>query len=174
MRGALLRGGLAALAAVTLAAGLSAAPLKGKAAPDFTGVTAEGKKITLSQFRGKTAVLLNFYSNACPACDDEFPHLRDLDRKYRSQGVQIVAVNMERSRNEAMIFPRNYGTEFPIVVNGTPIAERYQVQPIPANFLIDKDGRVVQVIEGFNAQELEDAVRGLAGKPRAPKDQKIL
>ena len=177
MRNALFRTGMVAAlaAAAVVAVGAGAAPLKrGQPAPDFKAVTIDGKPITLSEFRGKSAVLLNFYSNSCPACDEEFPHLRDLDRKYRSQGVQIIAVNLERSREDALAFPRSYRTEFPVVVNGSPIADRYRVEPIPANFLIDKEGKIVRVIQGYNAEELEDAVAALAGKPRPPKERIIL
>jgi len=50
---------------VALAAGVAAqtAVRTGQVAPDFAGTTTDGKKVRLSQFRGKSAVLLNFYAN---------------------------------------------------------------------------------------------------------------
>lgn len=63
------RAGLAATVAAALALGLSAVPRSaaepavGKAAPGFSGQTIDGKKISLAAYRGKTAVLLNFYAN---------------------------------------------------------------------------------------------------------------
>ena len=51
--------GLTGLAALRL----NAAPPVGKAAPAFTSQTVEGKKISLAGFKGKSGVMLNFYSN---------------------------------------------------------------------------------------------------------------
>lgn len=49
---------------VALGAGMvQAAPQVGKPAPNFTGTTTAGKKLSLSQYKGKSAVLLNFYAN---------------------------------------------------------------------------------------------------------------
>ncbi len=55
----------AAMAAVGLALGprLSAAPEKGTPAPAFTGTTVDGKKIVLADYKGKSAVLLNFFAS---------------------------------------------------------------------------------------------------------------
>ena len=42
---------------------LNAAPSVGKAAPAFAAQTVDGKKVSLASYKGKSAVLLNFYSN---------------------------------------------------------------------------------------------------------------
>lgn len=53
-----------AVAAATLgAASLSATPKPGDPAPAFTAQTIDGKKVSLADYRGKSAVLLNFYAN---------------------------------------------------------------------------------------------------------------
>ncbi len=63
------RAGLAATLAAALALGLSSAPrsaaepVVGKPAPGFSAQTVDGKKISLAGYRGKKAVLLNFYAN---------------------------------------------------------------------------------------------------------------
>jgi hypothetical protein len=59
----------AAVAATALTLGLmlggrlNAAPQKGKPAPAFTGETLDGKKIALADYKGKSAVLLNFFAS---------------------------------------------------------------------------------------------------------------
>lgn len=54
---------LAALAGALWATAAAADLKAGQPAPDFTGTTPQGKKVTLSGFRGKSVVLLNFYAN---------------------------------------------------------------------------------------------------------------
>jgi peroxiredoxin len=164
MKARLARGGVLAVLLGVLGLGLAArsAPLReGRPAPDFTGVTTDGKRLSLSQFRGKSAVLVNFYANFCPGCHEEFPHLKALDERYRDRGLQILAVNLDRTRREALVFPRRFGTQFPVIVDGDPIADRYDVRPIPASFLVDREGRLVRIIEGYRPEELDEAVRSL-------------
>lgn len=66
-------------------------------------------------------------------------------------------MNLDTSRSEALEFPTRFKTRFPVLVNGGAIADRYGVEAIPANFLIDRNGRVARVIDDPN--ELETAVR---------------
>ncbi len=54
---------LATLIGLAVLPGLSASPKVGQAAPEFKAETVDGKKIALSDYKGKSAVLLNFYAN---------------------------------------------------------------------------------------------------------------
>jgi peroxiredoxin len=63
------------------------------AAPDVTFTTITGKKIALSQLRGKT-VIVNFWATSCPSCIKEIPHFLDLYRQYHTSGLEIIAVAM--------------------------------------------------------------------------------
>ena len=62
---------------------LDGANLQGKAAPDFSLQTLDGKTLHLSDFRGK-GVLLNFWATWCVPCKVEMPWFVDLQKQYGS------------------------------------------------------------------------------------------
>ena len=64
----------------------------GEIAPDFELMTLKGKKMKLSQFRGKK-VVLNFWASWCPPCRAEMPEMQRFYEQY-GQHVAIVAVNL--------------------------------------------------------------------------------
>src|SRR4051812_27247609 len=71
----------------------------GKPAPDFTLQTLDGKKLTLSDLRGK-AVVLNFWATWCPPCKVELPWFVDLQKQYGAQGHQIVGISENEGGKE--------------------------------------------------------------------------
>src|SRR5271154_6875184 len=85
---------------VTLVPGSAAAPtegdddmpkLTGKPAPAFTLVTLDGKKVSLSDYKGKS-VLVNFWATWCAPCKIEMPWLVALRNQYSPQGFEILGV----------------------------------------------------------------------------------
>lgn len=62
-------------------------------APDSTFTTITGKRISLSQLRGKP-VLVTFWATDCPSCLEEIPHLIDIYQHFHPLGLEIIAVAM--------------------------------------------------------------------------------
>ena len=156
---------LAGLVALLLPALLAAAPKRGAKAPEFTLETLDGERIALSDYRGTSAVLLNFYANFCPSCHEECPapaeDRRDLSRP-RPSGPLIP---LEEERAAAAVFPLKFKVKFPILLDPTmKIAEAYGVSSIPHNVFIDRDGRVAKVVIGFDSKDLEKTAAAMARK----------
>lgn len=152
-----------AVAASTLLLSLagpgSARAVKGEVPPDFTGTTLDGKKITLSDFRGKHPVVLNFFAEFCGPCRQEFPHLKALDEKYGPKGLKVLAVSLDEDKATAAVIPREAKTKFPIIFDPkNSIADKYGVQAIPHTVVIDRSGKVQQVVVGLNLEALDQAV----------------
>jgi len=59
---------------------------KGQPAPPFQLPLFGGGKLSLEALRGKKAVLLNFCSERCGGCREEFPHLQRLYDKLKAKG----------------------------------------------------------------------------------------
>lgn len=133
--------------------------VKGEAPPDFTGTALDGRKVTLSAFRGKSPVVLNFYADFCGPCKQEFPHLKALDEKFGPKGLKVLAVSLDEDRETAGQIPNQNKVKFPVVFDPKgSIAEKYHVQAIPHTVVIDRSGKVQQVITGLDLELLDRAV----------------
>ena len=147
------------LAAAVWAVPGSAAVTRGQLPPDFTGTALDGRKIKLSDFRGKNPVVLNFFAEFCPPCRKEFPHLKELDEKFAPQGLRVISVSLDEDRATAAIVPNEHKVAFPVIFDPKGgIAEKYGVQAIPHTVIMDRDGKVVTTLIGLDLPALDQAV----------------
>ncbi len=61
-------------------------------APDFVSTDKNGKKITLTNYRGKKAVLLVFWATWCGPCMKELPIIKEIQQSFSSQQLEIISV----------------------------------------------------------------------------------
>jgi peroxiredoxin len=123
--------------------------LVGQTAPDFTLTDTQGRKVTLSQFRGQV-VILNFWATWCPPCREEMPSMEQLYRNLESKGLVMLAVNVEENGKKAVSqFLQKTPYSFPILLDGENVAQNtYGVFRFPESFIIDRNGVVVEKIIG--------------------------
>ncbi len=112
------------------------------------------------RFRGKV-VLINITGSWCPNCHDEAPFLAELYKKYRAQGLEIVALSFEEAdqlKDPARLraFIKRYGIEYTVLLGGeTESAKEKLAQQAqnwdawPTTFFVARDGRVRSVHAGF-------------------------
>ncbi len=149
---------------------LAAAAARGERpeAPDFTleRLDREGE-LTLSSLRGK-AVVLNVWASWCLPCKEEAPFLEQVWREYRSRGLVVVGLDAKDFRKDARRFARRYDLTFPLVYDGPGdvATDRYGVTGFPETFVLDREGRVVEVFVGAITAE-EDRARLRAAVDRA-------
>ncbi|MCG6188565.1 TlpA family protein disulfide reductase [Maribellus maritimus] len=128
---------------------------KGEKAPDFTFETAPGKMQKLSDFKGKV-VWINFFATWCPPCRKELPHLqKEVYDKYKdNKDFVLIILGREHSWDEINTFTSEQGFTMPF----SPDPDRkvfsiYAKQNIPRNFIINKDGKIVESSIGFEEKE---------------------
>ena len=147
----------AALLASTLAA--HATP-----APDFTLKTLDGPALRLAEQRGQV-VLVNFWASWCAPCKVEMPHLNRLADKYRDTGVVLLAVNVDDDPKKAAAEAKKLGINFPVLLDTAKTASKaYQLQAMPTTVLVDRDGKVRHVHQGYRAgyeQTYDEQLRAL-------------
>lgn len=155
------------LCAGLLGAGSAALAVEeGQQAPDFTlPDIAEGKPpITLSALRGKT-VYVDFWASWCAPCLRSMPLINELYAKYREQGFEVIAINVDDPVEDGREFLLD--TPLDYLIAADPKGEMlgaYAVRGMPTSFLIDRDGVVRLVHMGFRDNDIvliEDAVRSL-------------
>jgi len=120
----------------------------GKKAPDFILQDLQGEKHRLSDYRGR-GVFLNFWGTYCKPCEREMPAMQRQYEKYKEQGVDILAVNVDETNFAVRQFVKEYGLTFPVMIDkGSQVQNVYGIDQLPATYLVDKNGTVVDVFLG--------------------------
>lgn len=124
---------------------------KGNLAPDFELTTLDGRKVKLSDYRGKK-VILNFWATWCPPCRAEIPDMEKFYSSYKDKDMVILGVNLtkaEKDQTSVKSFIKEYGVTYPIPLDKESLAaEMYQVSAIPTSYIIDPQGTIIQKIVG--------------------------
>lgn len=121
---------------------------EGSVAPDFVLKDLNGKQVQLSDYKGK-GVFLNFWGTWCAPCKREMPYMERQYQHYKNLGVEIIAVNVGESNIAVESFVTQYKLTFPVVLDkSSEVLHAYGVDPLPTTFLIDKNGKVVDIITG--------------------------
>ncbi|WP_273129111.1 thiol-disulfide oxidoreductase ResA [Bacillus weihaiensis] len=120
----------------------------GSEAPNFLLKDLEGNEHQLSDYKGK-GVFLNFWGTWCEPCEREMPYMNNQYQMYKDQGVEVLAVNIAESDLAVSTFVNKYDLSFPVVLDKqSQVFKAYGVGKLPATYLIDSDGKVVDVITG--------------------------
>ncbi|MEY3667986.1 MAG: hypothetical protein RL572_1526 [Pseudomonadota bacterium] len=150
--------------------GAALAVEEGQQAPDFTlPDIAEGKPpITLSALRGKT-VYVDFWASWCAPCLRSMPLINELYARYREQGFEVIAINVDDPIEDGREFLLDTPLDYLIAADTKgEMLGAYAVRGMPTSFLIDRDGVVRMVHMGFRDNDIvliEDAVRSLLDAP---------
>jgi len=138
-------------------------------APDLSGKVVSN---TDARFQGKV-VLVNVTGSWCPNCHDEAPFLAELYRKYRGQGLEVVALSFEeedqlKNPTRLRAFMQEYGIDYTVLLAGTTEERDAKLtQPVnlnswPTTFFLGRDGRVRFVHAGFPGPASGDLYRQAA------------
>lgn len=145
----------AVVGAAALAWGLAAQAVEvGQKAPGLPATTA-----------GAQVVYVDFWASWCGPCRESFPWMNAMQAKYGTQGLRIVAVNVDQKPDDMKAFLKDFPASFDVVPD--PKGEQpkaWGVKGMPTAYLLDAQGVVRKVHQGFKraqADELEASIREL-------------
>lgn len=116
--------------------------IKGEKAIDFTLKDLNGKKVSLSDFKGKN-VYLNFFATWCPPCRQEMPDIEKVYQEYKDKDLVVLAVDLGEDRDTVKNYIDKNKFSFKVLLDSDQrVGEKYTISAIPASYFIDKNGNV--------------------------------
>jgi len=135
----------------------------GTVAPDMAFTSPDGKTLKLSDLRGKV-VLVDFWASWCRPCRMENPNVVAAYKKFKDKGFTIYSVSLDQDGGKWKDAIQQDGLIWPDHVSDlkgwqSEAARLYGVQGIPAQFLLDKDGKIIA--KNLRGEQLEQALSDL-------------
>lgn len=133
----------------------------GDIAPAFAGLTTDGKRVSLSDYRGRKLVLYFYPKDDTPGCTRQACSLRDGMERLAGKGAAVLGVSTQDAASHGA-FTRKFDLNFPLladtdgmvaraygVLGGAGLVSRLKTALRLADrvtFVIDEQGRVAHVI----------------------------
>ena len=118
--------------------------------PDFTARDRFGNKVKLSQFSSVDLLVVNIWSEGCPACREEVPELTEMDRRIGDLGsaALITIAVAEKWEDVANYFPK--GTDLRVLFDPDDKIGKgiFGTVKYPETFIIDKQRRIRARFDG--------------------------
>lgn len=119
----------------------------GQKAPDFSIEDISGKKVSLSEYKGKV-VFLAFWASWCPRCMEELAFLQGLYLGL-ADNLVILAVNQETQNLSPSHVEKLHGEvsemgiQFPVLLDKElDVWKSYCINALPTSVILDREGRV--------------------------------
>jgi peroxiredoxin len=114
-------------------------------APDFTLKSTTGTMVSLSQFKGKLPVLLEFFATWCPHCQEMAPELAKMRKSIPDSQLAILAIDVGSRDSFEKVKRYTEDNHFPFTVlfdEGSKVSQSYGIVGIPYVTLLDKNGAI--------------------------------
>jgi peroxiredoxin len=138
--------------------------LPGMPAPDFALRAVAGPNVRLSEHVGQV-VVISFWGAGCDGCRAQLAALQRDFSRYRAQGLRVYGVEVSDDQRAALRFARGTQVTFPLLLDpAKTVARLYDVDNLPMTVLIDRDGKIRQVVRDFTESShraCEDELRKL-------------
>ena len=118
----------------------------GMKAPEFTAPGLNGEQLALKDMLGKIT-LIDFWAGWCKPCRLENPNVVAVYNKYHKKGLNVVGVSLDKTAEAWKAAIEKDGLTWNHVSHiqyfNDPIAKLYNVDAIPAAFLLDENGVII-------------------------------
>ena len=132
---------------------------------DFTLPDVQGHLVRLADLRGRP-VLINIWATWCYPCREEMPSMNALYKDYSVKGLAMLAIATDTGGKPVVApFLQAYGLTFPVLLDPqNMVGTQLQVSGLPTSYLLDKRGRVTDVVIGardWNSRQIRHLIEQL-------------
>ncbi len=124
----------------------------GKKAPNFTAPDMNGNPLTLYDIKGKVTII-DFWAAWCGPCRRENPNVVKVYNQFHDKGLEIIGVSLDGTprqgdakaawlkavEDDKLTWHQVSNLQY---FNG-PVAKLYDINSIPATYIIDKEGTII-------------------------------
>lgn len=115
--------------------------------PSFTVQDVNGNGVNLNSFKGKK-VFVNLWASWCPPCRAEMPSIEKLYHSVDSSKVAFVMLALDNDFEQSKQFIKKQGLNLPVYYPTENLPQLFNVQGIPATFIFNEQGKLIQRIDG--------------------------
>jgi thiol-disulfide isomerase/thioredoxin len=121
-------------------------------APEFSGTTLTGSKLSFADYRGRV-VVLNFWGSWCVVCREEASTLAAVAAKYQPAGVSFLGVDVRDSTASALAFARSFHVGYPSVSDPSSVitldfTAKVPIAGTPTTLVVDRTGHIAGAVFG--------------------------
>jgi thiol-disulfide isomerase/thioredoxin len=131
--------------------------MRGKPAPAFTLTTLDGKKVSLSDYKGRP-VLVNFWATWCGPCKVEMPWFEEFNKQYAAQGFIILGLadDVDAGKDKIAKVAHQTVVTYPILLTDGKVQKAYSPEGmdyLPMSFYVDRKGVIVEETAGLGSKD---------------------
>ncbi|HEY2964611.1 MAG TPA: TlpA disulfide reductase family protein [Pyrinomonadaceae bacterium] len=146
-------------------------PVNGASINNLGWTFGGGKRNVFSDFKGKV-LILDFYATWCEPCRRSVPHLIGLQKKYESEGLHVVGLNVGGEEDEEKVpdFANEFGIQYTLAKPDDELVTLLMAgnDAIPQTFVFDRQGQLAERLIGFGpnaGQRIDSAVEAALQTP---------
>lgn len=142
-------------------------PEIGNMAPQFSAPTPQGEELALSDALGKYTII-DFWASWCKPCRMENPNVVNIYNKYHDKGLNIISISLDKPDDKKSWMDAiskdkmNWYHVSNLLFWNEPVAKKYGVTAIPATFLLDANGKIID--KNLRGADLERKITSLLGQ----------
>ncbi len=132
------------------------------AVPPITLQASDGEPVLAEVSRWR-ATYIDFWASWCAPCKLSFPWMNEMHDQWSSQGLRVVAINLDRNQADVLRFLQQNPARFAVALDpGAVLAKRFNIQAMPTSILIGPNRAMLFTHRGFRMQDRQDLERRIS------------